>query len=969
MGRMTVFFRVTLLLTACFTVRMAFAEEPGASGFGLYRSISGAWAWTEAPKGTSLTQSESGTERCTWVFSTPRSAMASLNPVKARVAVVSGLPGSKPKVWISKDRPYFAKSGMSSPGAAIPFTQAILRRAEVHCSDNALRVELEFDSAPALRSPWDLYLLLDADGDETNGFQGADYLFQNCQLKNEAPGPLNVAWFEIRPGIVTPKESAETTVWIQNTSSEMVCGVVVKLDGPEMLTIGIESPAGPFDLRPKEAKRITWSVSAVKTGLARIGLHADAGDMHASAVRWLSAVAEHDAKHEYETSTGAWLPYPERPTLQSGNSAPLVAFSAKPSAQLNQNLFGITAHLPRSANDENPFAAGDAIDGDPATCWASRWWRTAIPLRPEYLQVDLGRIEEAGEVRFLPAWKNSGMPAGFTISVSEDGNRWHVLVAETDYHPQGAPEGDPLRSGDVTWQRFPLAKRPLRYVRLEAMRLTQGGTGFFCAPFEPFQLRIAELAVLDGAGKRIVPSEPRGANRAAVSTTHAAWYNTPDAIRKTWPFLFESGVKLNRIGQWGDKVDWATVEKTKGAYAIDPEVDRYVTESVNNGVDILLTLDYGNNLYQTLNDSPDFGPTWHRGHPFLQGAPTNAEAIEGFANYCAFMAEHFRGRIKYFEIWNEENGWFFDAWSENGKVSMVHAYGRALAVAAQAIKKANPSAKVVFGGMAGSSLDFPRIALAEGAGPSIDIVAFHPYGHPTPEAAPPNLLAEVDGKMDWRPRPPEIKDYEDEIAAYRKLLQTYNQDIQIWADEMNWFAPGEPAMPEMGDLSELTQAKHLARFFAINAWLGCGAVWWSLYNANGIQEWAVIRSNDFTPRGAFYSAGYVSTLLDDVHGVSNAGVETVGETPQELMVKTYQNGRGECLVGLWRTSPGDDACQPLPVTLRLSGIPVSDARLMDTLYGYGQKAVLRSTDNGALVPEILVGDWPVFVCVEPAKPH
>jgi hypothetical protein len=227
-----------------------------------------------------------------------------------------------------------------------------------------------------------------------------------------------------------------------------------------------------------------------------------------------------------------------------------------------------------------------------------------------------------------------------------------------DFKPQEAPEGDPLRSGDRTWQRFPIARQQARRVRFEAQRLTQHGTSFFCAPFEPFQFRVSDMAVLDGEGK---PIALPGAKPAA-SSTHHAWYNEPKTINKTWPMLFKSGVKLNRVGQWGDKVDWATVEQTKGRYVIDREVDRGINESVRKGVDILLTLDYGNNLYQTLKDSPDFGPTWHRGHPFLQCAPTTPEAVEGFANYCAFMANHFRGRIKYFEIWNEENGWFFDAW-------------------------------------------------------------------------------------------------------------------------------------------------------------------------------------------------------------------------------------------------------------------------------------------------------------------
>ena len=88
------------------------------------------------------------------------------------------------------------------------------------------------------------------------------------------------------------------------------------------------------------------------------------------------------------------------------------------------------------------------------------------------------------------------------------------------------------------------------------------------------------------------------------------------------------------------------------------------------------------------------------------------------------MAKHFKGRIKYFEIWNEENGWFFDPSGNWNSIHIVQAYGRMLAAAAKAIKEVNPEAKVSFGGLAGSSLDYPRIAMKEGAGPYIDIFAF-----------------------------------------------------------------------------------------------------------------------------------------------------------------------------------------------------------------------------------------------------
>ncbi len=325
------------------------------------------------------------------------------------------------------------------------------------------------------------------------------------------------------------------------------------------------------------------------------------------------------------------------------------------------------------------------------------------------------------------------------------------------------------------------------------------------------------------------------------------------------------------------------------------------------------------------------------------------------------MAAHFRGRVKYFEIWNEENGWFFDDWATGGSVAQVRAYGRALKAAAQAVKQANPDAVVVFGGTAGMSPDYARLALEEGAGPWIDVFAFHPYGHPTPEGVPDAFLTQVGDNLEWKARPAGIPDYEAEITFLRRLLHRYNPAMQVWADEMNWFAPGEPPSTDNGDWSELTQAKHLSRFFAMNTWMGCAAVWWSLYNANGVQEWAVVRSADMTPRAAYYAAQYTSTVLDDVHAAPDLRPAILGPAPADLVVKPFRNGKGDVLLALWRTSFANDSCRPEPVTLRVSGLTSPQAELFDLLYGARQQARLSHDAGSLTLRDLLVGDWPLIV--------
>jgi hypothetical protein len=184
---------------------------------------------------------------------------------------------------------------------------------------------------------------------------------------------------------------------------------------------------------------------------------------------------------------------------------------------------------------------------------------------------------------------------------------------------------------------------------------------------------------------------------------------------------------------------------------------------------------------------------------------------------------------------------------------------------------------------------------------------------------------------------------------------------------MNWFAPGQPPSSAVmfADQSELSQAKYLARFLGQNAWLDTGAIWWSLYNANYIMEWAVVRSSDCSPRAAYYSAGYVSTVLDDCKGTSDPKVEVIGKADGDLVVKVYRNGKWQWLVGVWRKSPPADNCKPTPVTLLLPEI--AGAEIVDTLYGYRQQATVKQVEGGTQIPGLLVGDWPLILRIEKAR--
>ena len=101
-------------------------------------------------------------------------------------------------------------------------------------------------------------------------------------------------------------------------------------------------------------------------------------------------------------------------------------------------------------------------------------------------------------------------------------------------------------------------------------------------------------------------------------------------------YIVPLGIKTIRL-QGG----WAKTEKTPGVYDFD-WLDRIVDDARRRGLNILLETDYGNPVY------PGGG-----GFDLAGGFPTSAEALTAWDNWVEAMAEHYRGRVRDWAMWNE----------------------------------------------------------------------------------------------------------------------------------------------------------------------------------------------------------------------------------------------------------------------------------------------------------------------------
>jgi hypothetical protein len=165
---------------------------------------------------------------------------------------------------------------------------------------------------------------------------------------------------------------------------------------------------------------------------------------------------------------------------------------------------------------------------------------------------------------------------------------------------------------------------------------------------------------------------------------------------------------------------------------------------------------------------------------------------DAYYTFVRTLVGRYKNVVHHWEVWNEpDNGTF---WKPAPNASE---YAALLKVAYRAVKDADPTAKVVTGGVSGNAVPYLEEMLAAGAAGSFDILAIHPYAVP---------LDPAQGKIQSRPEVHKILDVE--LAKYRAFLGRHKLDRPVWVTELGW-----PAQ-DWG-LQDNEQADYLSQAFAL----------------------------------------------------------------------------------------------------------------------------------------------------------
>jgi hypothetical protein len=648
--------------------------------------------------------------------------------------------------------------------------------------------------------------------------------------------------------------------------------------------------------------------------------------------------------------------------IQDGNRNERVKIRPRRSWELKENHIGsMVSWQPRTPeNDFQPYLPINLIDGNYDTNWCSR--EQARPdVEPAWIRLDLPRETRVKNIRLVPRkekelllrpgkppWKftyGSGVPLQLEIKMSRDA--WHWETVYKSGSVEVPPAGKALE--------FPLnTAAPTKQIWIIGNEFTRGDHDF----------SLAEVEVLDERGDNVALAS-RGTG-VTVSSTNYGLGSSKEVYDQMWPVQYDLGVTWMRLSgsnppYYHDTLSWRMVEREKGKYVIDERTDEAITEAARNGVQISTILGYGNWLYAPEAYHDPLDPAQFP-QPMPPGA-LNREAREGYKNWARFMARHFKGRIRSYEIWNEpgEFGW--------GTVKdWMKSYYDLVKDVAPVIRAEDPDAKVLVTGIA--SPGYPNLErvkrpdgwfrglLTYGVVPYLDAFAWQTQ----------NYL--------WFPEQQIYKDYARGAREFEQDMKQAGFKGIYLVRENWWGAPypmpygqAERKFPNLDvTMTEIRKAKDMARMFVMSAGVGATTSFWcnTWFDQDPLDEglfrntFSADPMSPMQPQTAYYVMRTLATVMDRTKATDTLKVE-FSNTPADFSQFSFTLPGNQYFVTAWVGGISADDYPGIRSDLLIRGSQAHKVTGIDILNGVSQDLRFTADSAGTHLTGVLLRDYPLFI--------
>jgi len=326
--------------------------------------------------------------------------------------------------------------------------------------------------------------------------------------------------------------------------------------------------------------------------------------------------------------------------------------------------------------------------------------------------------------------------------------------------------------------------------------------------------------------------------------------------------------------------------------------------------------------------------------PEVQTAPgyirfKDEAEIQCYLDYVKLVVTHFKGRIQYYETWNEPDLAHVDDQQSIDLEDYISVVKRVLPV----IHEADPQAKVVLGASSNlvdpSTMRYLDGLIQSDLMPLVDGIAIHPmYG-----AAP-----------DYAKYRDYYYNYPEMIRRVKETAATHGFKGDFFAEEMVWRTKDNIIVNfEEEYYSEMVVAKYYARGIVINRGLG-------VYPGIGGEGHDQIKPVVTVLRN-------LNTILS---GVQPVEVSVQVDNPSiQLRHYTFSLPNGELLIALWTDGVAVDDDPGIEATLVFPGLSAQQVVGIDILHGFQQQQIMSDEDGNLVLRNLLVKDYPVFLRLMP----
>lgn len=396
---------------------------------------------------------------------------------------------------------------------------------------------------------------------------------------------------------------------------------------------------------------------------------------------------------------------------------------------------------------------------------------------------------------------------------------------------------------------------------------------------------------------------------------HGLWEEAWNPIDWLNREAYDLGVKRMRFAI--NELDVGMVDWSQSEFLINPQHETFINSIAENGMINTFVLSF----WDKANHPDGWEPNGSRFK--------TEEDIQRYLQFVRFIVNNMKGRVQYYEIWNEP-----DVGAPTQRIEAPD-YINLVKRVVPIIREEYPQAKIVVS-VSGTSAPQAREYLFglvnSDMMPLVDVVSWHPTFGSSPQY-------DAEYYFSYPEFVQQIKD-----AAY-----DHGFNGEFWATEITFRSPECTWCPTSDPLySSIIAAKYYARGIMMHL---------------GMDVTAGVGGMSFLLTYAFPTVRNISTVM-------------AGAMPVDLPVKIESEAtniksypftlpNGDTLIVLWTDSVAVDEDNGVESTIAIPGISVDKVTAIDVLYGLEQELMTSNENDALVIRNLLVKDYPIVLRLSP----